>query len=421
MISMLEEKNGEVLRVVSDPRVFDKNDKIFARDNGYEYVCRCMPEKNLRYRFAKDLRFYPTSKGDIAGEHSKACPFSDQYKEGQNKGRDVPRDKTTGEIKTGVIENVAIPLSSSSDSTSSTGKSTDEEVSEGDGRVRVVRLIKELNFEISQKQAQARYRTIREISDYNRWVFVKAKEVPLEGRNMMLNDPDTGVKFIYEIASDFTATVKDGSGTPKEYRLSEMDYNAVAFYEAIRHSGYKCGMDTLYTGKDGKIHKRTLYLSHPALKSALKGYIKEHGKGEEAVTLKFDAGYIIGTGYEYDFPYKDPTGLIKHSRKIGRLWLITVSKRGIYSQTEDEADMHEAALSVAKKTKGSGYYVQSIQSPYGIFTIDGCTSIIIIALNTEKRAIKGSDDISLSYTPDEESIAEFTEKLNKAVTELKSR
>ena len=420
MISMTEYKDGTALRTVTDPRLFEKKEKEQAYEQHLEYVCRCRPEKDLRYKFSKDFKLYPVKKGEIAGVHSDNCPFSDQYEKNISKKATVPRNKETGELSAAVVENIAIPLSKSYQAKNSqtSNKEEDPEPREADGRVRVVRLIKELNLEISQRQAQSFNKKVRNLYEFNRWLFVKAKEVPLEGRNMMLNDPDTGVRFIYEQMIDLCAFVKDGE--EKEYRLSKADYDAKRFYESIKSGCYKCSLITGYKDKNGEYRTRTMYVSNPAMLSSLKEYIKPYGKDTDRIPLKLKDGHVIATGYDYDMEYKDKTGLTKHTRKIGRLWFITVSKRGIYARNNDEAQIHEAALSLMENNKDIRYYVQSIDSPYGLLSVDGHANTAIISLEEERRSAKAAGDISVVYNPEEEDIEGFKKRLDNAVETLRT-
>ena len=398
MIEMTEYNGSKMTRIVADPRLFEKADKETARQRGLEYVCRCMPDKDLRYKFSKDLKLYPT-RNTTASEHAPYCVFSDQYEKNQQAKKTViPRNIETGELKAAVFEDITKPLSRSSESNSQTSTLHSEEEGEGKGRTRMLRLIKDLNLEVSQRQAQAFNRKIRNIYDYNRWVFQRAKETPIEGRGIMMNDPDSGIKFVYEIFIDAAATVKNTDGESKEYILSEMNYDAAAFCNVIKGNGYKCYIQTTYKGKAGEDVVRKIYCTLPALTSGLKTFIRECGS-EDRAYLHAENGYIIATGYDYEMAYKDRSGGTHQTRKIGRLWFFITSSYGTYVKDSSGADMANTLFMLIYGMEDVRCYITDADEPCAIVTADGCPVKLVVGYGKERRGMINGGDLSLVYDP----------------------
>lgn len=349
---MIELKDGVMTRVVPDPRLLSDKEKEKARE--YEYVCSC--NRELKYRFGKDLRFYPL-KNEYASMHKDYCIFSEVYQK---------RHLLT-------IENILKPLSNSE----SSGGGESESSGGKSDRMRVLEHIKELNYATSAKQASSFTKKVRSFYEFSRWVFMGAKEVMI-GEDLSLN-PGTP-RFFYE--------------KYKGVRAYEGDKLLSSPADMVGKNLNRCNLITTYPDKNGKICEKKWLVTRAAMKSALKNYFKKHEDiGEN----------VIATGYEYDLEDRI-SGRIK--KRVGRLWLFDTSKDGIYVESAEEAECHDYMSDYARSHSNIRYYAQD---KGGVILLDNTPVKCVIGIGGHPKR----DDGDLFFMWNKNRVDEMVKKLNK--------
>lgn len=422
MLDMIEYKDDKMRRIVPDPRLFTDEDKAVSYREGYTYLCRCAPEKELRYRFAKDLRFYPMRKGDVASEHDPSCPFSDQYE--KNAAKESPiasKDELTGETKVSVFENILRPLSSYESPDTNEERGSGEKRDPDINRMRYISIIKGINLELSLKQATSFNKKIRSFYEVNRWLFMRSKEVYLDNRNEdVAINPDGNVKFIYERLEDITACTRDSKGVVREISLKELSYDAKAFNKETGPDSFKHNVVTSFVDKDGKAHTRRIFATKAAVRSAIRAAVRSAGKAAEHAYIKTEGGAVIAIGYEYDFEYKDDMGMPKTVRRLGRLYLLNVSSYGFACDDGHGALLQEVCFQIAKEADDVRFYLSSSEGDvYGVIIVDGCPLKAFIRIKGRRGPSENSSDREIKWDPDNEDRDTLKAKVCETVSEMR--
>ncbi|MCR5237653.1 MAG: hypothetical protein K6E34_10680, partial [Lachnospiraceae bacterium] len=228
MIEMGEYRDGAFIRLVRDPRLFSEDDKRYARDAGCEYVCRCSPGRDLRYRFSKDLRLYPVHPNVIASKHAKTCPFSDKYENALANRPAFEVDAETGRTVAFISENIERPVT---DNTPLPPRKKAFADSDGVKKqpLGMAELMRTVSMELSVRQAESFNPKDRTIYEMNRWIYMYSKEIELERLSCRLNDSSNeNIRFFCERLSGLSFLTKDSYGV-SEKELSTFNYNLGSF------------------------------------------------------------------------------------------------------------------------------------------------------------------------------------------------
>ncbi len=90
-----------------DPRLFEAELKAYCQRNGVLFRCTCC-DKQLLYRFSKNLHFIPFSRAVSKG-HSENCPLNKQYLERDQRNNAVHIDYETRTLHVSVIDRLWEP------------------------------------------------------------------------------------------------------------------------------------------------------------------------------------------------------------------------------------------------------------------------------------------------------------------------
>lgn len=446
------EVKGERKYPVYDPRNYEADRKRQWQMSGAEFICRCAPGLDLRYYFAGakqgKLIFRP-KRGNIAGSHARDCKFNEEYLSIIRPRNPIKKDEETGDLKASVFENVS---GRPERSMRVVDKPLNKVWKPGDpSKARpttMSELIRTLNLDNAERLATNFQMNKKPFDSFNRWIFASARTVEDTAHGRMINENFFGkgryadrVKhaedtFFYEQLTDILFKRTDvwesvfAEGMTLDGITSLIDMGAKRWKITTRHTERKKDSDKTEELKEVR----------PVTADAIKYAVKSF-KGIYNGTNVFrpDRVKIIATGYMYVLNKGWPP-------MIDRLWLMKVSKGGIYCESDYEAEAISAIEDLTDRTDEIRFYKPGRFGSTGAYGIgnfiedgvlvgQGCkkTGIIEVfgikgspAYNERKKwkaqQIEKEKDryIFIPWDVTNESLAMFRGRVEKAIEEIKA-
>ena len=449
-------ENGIEKAPVNDPKAEESIvKKIHWAESGTIFVCQCDPDAHLEYRLHNPAPgrfiFKPRYNDGTPSRHAPDCGYNTGFLKIINSRNPIQKDMETGDLSATVYENISerpvrnkpLPPEKPINRVWNPGEQQQQTTA--------CELMRTLNLDISERIASG-FKD-KDLDGFNRAVYIAARETTdIRHSKRALNENGFGQGqlsdrkkngediFIYEQLMDIACKKADTWESITGNNLSLDDIK-----DLISKGVKGWRLTTRYTkkkaGKPGEddrieIKQEQRYVTISAMLSAIRNYKNIYKTG----AIHPNRMNIMAFGYAYPVPNF-------RSKMIDRLWLLKVSSKGIYCESDYEVEGISAIERIismrpgysfykpgrfgATRAYGIGNYIEDgvIQGrchrKIGILEIFGICGNETYTKTAEwkKEQIeenKGKYVFIPWYPNKKESIKELEERVIKAITEIES-